>query len=245
MTPKKILIVEDDKMLSYLFRMFISDLGHEMIGHCLSGENAIEVCKTNPPDVILMDIHINGELDGIQTAKIIHHQFDIPVIYISSDIQEATVQNAIYTNTYGFLVKPIYKSTLGIIIELAYYKHRFDKDLKIRERKDCAQIDVSQQPIIVTANHLIEYANIRAVELFGGNDVEHLMGHLLSEIIDYEVFDTLQQNIDNVFQNRTTIDALPISVKTVNGSNIACHVSLKSVEFCSKQSVQITYIPIA
>jgi two-component system, response regulator PdtaR len=133
MNPKKILIVEDDKMLCTIFEMFIKELGHEFLGLAQKGYDAIDMCKNEPPDVILMDIHLAGEIDGIETAKIIHEKFDIPVVYISSDIEESTVQSATYINTYGFLVKPVYKSTLGIAIEFAYSKHKFDK--KLAEQK--------------------------------------------------------------------------------------------------------------
>ncbi len=126
MNPKKILIVEDDKMLCTIFEMFIKELGHELIGISQKGLDAIERCKTSTPDVVLMDIHLAGEIDGIETAKILHEQFKKPVIYISSDIEGTTIQSAINANTYGFLVKPVYKSTLGIAIEFAYFKHQYD-----------------------------------------------------------------------------------------------------------------------
>ena len=128
MSTKKILIVEDDKMLCTIFEMFISELGHEMLGIAQTGEEAIDLCKNNLPDVILMDIHLQGKIDGIQSARVIQEKFNIPVIFISSDIEEETVHKAIFHNTYGFLVKPVYKTTLSTAIEFAYSKHKFDQE---------------------------------------------------------------------------------------------------------------------
>ncbi len=123
---KKILIVEDDKMLSTIFEMFVSDLGFELVGIAKSGKLAVEICKQKKVDVILMDVHINGEMDGIETSIIIGEKFNIPVIFISSDLSTDTIKRAIVKNTYGYLVKPIYKNNLKTTIEFAYEKHQFE-----------------------------------------------------------------------------------------------------------------------
>ncbi len=128
MKQKKVLIVEDDRMLSAIFQMFIRDLGHELIGIVSEGSKAIELCTTQHPDIVLMDIHIKGDMDGVATAKILEERFNMPVIYITGDFEEDTVSRSLLSNTYGFLVKPLYKSTLGVAIEFALRKHQFDKE---------------------------------------------------------------------------------------------------------------------
>lgn len=121
---KKILIVEDDKMLSAIFEMYLSDLGYELVGVARNGEKAIEICRENHVDAILMDIHINGDIDGIATTQTIEDEFDIPVIFISSDLQPDTIKRAISKNSYGYLVKPVYKNNLKTTIEFACEKHK-------------------------------------------------------------------------------------------------------------------------
>ncbi|MCK5535363.1 MAG: response regulator [Bacteroidales bacterium] len=125
--PKKILIVEDDRMLCTIFNMFINELGYQLMGFSSDGEDALIQIKKEKPDVILMDIHLEGKLDGIETTKIIQKKYDIPIIFVSSDVEEQTIKNAILDNTYGFLVKPIYKDSLGVTIEFAYTKHLLDR----------------------------------------------------------------------------------------------------------------------
>ncbi|MBN1251076.1 MAG: response regulator [Bacteroidales bacterium] len=127
MSKKKILIVEDDKMLCAIFEMFIMELEYELVGISQNGKEALKICGINKPDVILMDIYLDGKITGIETAKLIYEKYDIPVIFITSDIKEKTIREATYKNTYGFLMKPIYKSSLGVAIEFAYSKHLFDK----------------------------------------------------------------------------------------------------------------------
>ncbi|OQY00108.1 MAG: hypothetical protein B6I20_09245 [Bacteroidetes bacterium 4572_117] len=127
---KKILIVEDDKMLCTIFEMFIKGLNYNLIGISHTGNEAIEVCKKNKPDVILMDIHLEGDLNGIETSKIICDLFDVPIVYVTSDINESIIKLATNKNTYGFLMKPVQETTLGVTIEFAYAKYEFDRGNK-------------------------------------------------------------------------------------------------------------------
>ena len=131
MDKKKILIVEDDKMLSQVFEMFLNDLGYDVIGFYPDGNSAIAKCEEIRPDVILMDIHISGEKNGFDTAKIIHEKFDIPVLYLSSDNEAETIKSTIYTNIYGYLLKPTNKKTLNTSIEFAYQKHKYFKENRL------------------------------------------------------------------------------------------------------------------
>jgi len=129
MDRKKILIVEDDKMLCTIFEMFANELGHKNTRFVRTGTEAISACENDLPDLILMDIHLDGEQTGIDTAKIIDSKFMVPIIYITSDSNSETIKNAVFKNTYGFLNKPIYKKSLGIAIEFACTKFAFDNNI--------------------------------------------------------------------------------------------------------------------
>ena len=126
MAGKKILIVEDDKMLCTIFEMFIKQLGYELTGISQTGTEAIKICGIDRPDVVLMDIHLEGDINGIDAAKEIYESYNIPIVYVTSDIEQETIEKAIFKNTYGFLMKPIYQSTLRVAIEFAYAKHTYD-----------------------------------------------------------------------------------------------------------------------
>lgn len=128
MKPKKILIVEDDKMLCKIFEMFVVEIGYKLVGICSTGNEAIEICKNETPDIILMDIYLHGDLSGIDTSKHIAHDFDIPVVFLTSDNSEETIRNSIYYNTYGFLPKPTNKDALFNAIEFSYYKHKYVRE---------------------------------------------------------------------------------------------------------------------
>ncbi len=124
-----ILVVEDDTMLCAIFEMFIKELGYEYTATVPNGKLALEKCREQKPDLVLMDIHLNGEIDGIETAKIMEEEMDVPVIYISGDDDVNTVKKAVLRNTYGFLIKPIHKETLQLNIEFCIAKHELLKTL--------------------------------------------------------------------------------------------------------------------
>jgi len=127
---KKILLVEDDNMLCTVFDMFISDLGYELVGVTRNGNDAINFCSGYCPDIVIMDIHLEGEMDGIETAKIINERYEVPIIFLSSDFEKETINKAVIANTYGFLSKPIYKNSLGAAIEFAIAKYNFENNKK-------------------------------------------------------------------------------------------------------------------
>ena len=124
MDKAKILIVEDDNMLCTVFEMFLEELGYSHCGTVASGEAALELLEKTKPDLILMDIHLEGEIDGVDTAKIIFEQYNIPIIYISGDSDVTTVKRAVLSNSYGFMTKPVYKNNLELNIEFAVIKHQ-------------------------------------------------------------------------------------------------------------------------
>ena len=121
--PESVLVVEDDNMLCTIFEMFIKEIGYGHTATVPNGEEALEICRKEKPDIVLMDIHLDGSLNGIQTAKIMGEEMNIPVIYISGDYNTETVKDAVLPNTYGFLVKPIHKDILQLNIEFSYAKH--------------------------------------------------------------------------------------------------------------------------
>ncbi len=124
MSKAKILIVEDDSMLCTVFEMFLDELGYSHCGTVASGEDALSHCESHKPDLILMDIHLTGEIDGVETTKTILEKYNIPIIYISGDSDVSTVKRAVLKNTYGFMTKPVYKNSLELNIEFAILKHK-------------------------------------------------------------------------------------------------------------------------
>ena len=124
---KKILVVEDDKMLCTIFQMFIQELGYEIAGVVRSGEDAIKLLDVCPAvDCVLMDIQLDGDLDGISTARLLGERRNTPVIFISGTTAPEVIKSAAMRNVYGFITKPIYRQNLGVSIEYACAKCELD-----------------------------------------------------------------------------------------------------------------------
>ena len=156
--------------------MFLRDLGHELVGRTSSGKEAIEKCKELKPDVVLMDIHLDGDLDGIQTAEMLKREMEVPIIYISSDTSSPVIERAIVSNSYAYLVKPINKKELGISIDLAYFKHKVDIEQKEREQSYREFISDSPMPIVVINDDKITYLNRLGLDVFKTHYIEDVMG---------------------------------------------------------------------
>jgi len=110
---RKVLIVEDERLISYLMETYINGSGcSTVIGSVDNGDDAIELAISEIPDLILMDIRIDGDKDGIETAEIINEHRNIPIIYTSGNSDEKTTARANRTNMIGFLTKPIDREEL-------------------------------------------------------------------------------------------------------------------------------------
>ncbi len=104
---KRVLLVEDDYIISMLLEKQIERMGYEVASKVESGELAIEKVQEERPDLILMDIHLKGELNGIETVKIIREFSDIPVLYLTGNASEITRKEAEDTHPDGFMIKPV------------------------------------------------------------------------------------------------------------------------------------------
>ncbi len=191
MKEKKIIIVEDDKMLLTVFSMFIQELGHELTGAFTAAEPAIELCALERPDLVLMDINLPGKMDGITAAEKIFYEYDIPIIYVSSYTDETTVSRAIKSSTYGYLVKPIDKVTLGITIDLVYSKHKSDHNSRLNENL----IEHFYDAIFtISLNGKVTFCNKGAERIFGVKKIE-IKDCDFSRLFNENDSDFIQENV--------------------------------------------------
>ena len=114
----KILIVEDEMIIAANTSLQLTNLGYEVSGIVSRGEDALLHIKENLPDIVLLDIQLKGELDGIETAHQMQKDFNIPIIYLTSNVDEAHFERAKRTNPYAFISKPFKKLDLQHAIEL-------------------------------------------------------------------------------------------------------------------------------
>lgn len=125
----RILVVEDQRIIALDLAATINRVGHEAIGIETKGERAVDAAGALRPDLIFMDISLAGKIDGIEAARIIYERFKIPIIYISGNHDESTIEKSKGANTYGYLVKPIDDSDISTVINTTMY--RYDAENKL------------------------------------------------------------------------------------------------------------------
>lgn len=143
MTGARILITEDERIVAEDLRLTLIQLGYDVVGSVATGEDAVRLAQEKMPDLILMDIFLAGQMDGIAAAEAIRSAADIPVIFLTAFADPQIMEKAKVTQPYGYILKPYQERELHTIIEIALYKHQADRRLqqmneelegKVRER---------------------------------------------------------------------------------------------------------------
>jgi len=124
MSPIKILIVEDELLIAKGLARKLEKLGYEVVAIVSSGRAALQKITEVIPDLILMDIVIKGEMDGIETTETIRKQYNIPVIYVTAYADDQTLTRAEETGSYGYLLKPFKEREVHATIKMALKKHQ-------------------------------------------------------------------------------------------------------------------------
>ncbi len=187
----KVLIVEDEKIVGMYIRDSLESEGYEVIGVLPSGERVIELITNFNPDIVLMDIILKGNIDGIETTELIQKRYNIPVIYITAHTDKSTINRAKMTEPYGYLVKPFNEKELIITIQMALHKHKMYRERyknKFSSRKPTDKrkeqiLDVSLQIISTDGIQKLTIKNItNEMQLTDSAIYKHFKSK--SEIID-------------------------------------------------------------
>ena len=130
MNSLRILIVEDDSVSAVLLQRSLEKNNHVIVGQANSGERALEILSQNQVDIVMMDINLAGQMDGIKTTELINEKYDVPVVYLSSSLYSDTLSKVVGTHPSGYVIKPFNIRELTVVIELAVYKHNKEKELQ-------------------------------------------------------------------------------------------------------------------
>jgi PAS domain S-box-containing protein len=129
MEKTNILIVEDESIVAKEIKITLQELGYAVSGIVSSGKKAIEKVEESKPGLVLMDIKLKGEIDGIEAAGQINARYDIPIVYLTAYADERILERAKITEPFGYILKPFSDRELHSTIEIALYKHRMQQKL--------------------------------------------------------------------------------------------------------------------
>jgi len=173
-----ILIVEDERLVAEDIKATLEDLGYEVVGITDRGKEAIEKVGEKEPDLVIMDIVLKGDMDGVEAADKIKSKFDIPVIYLTAYADDEKLKRAKITEPHGYIVKPFRERELHSTIEMALYKHKMEEKLKQSERRYRAIFENSGNPMaIVEDDKTISLVN-EEMEKVSGYSKEELEGKM-------------------------------------------------------------------
>ncbi|HEY0466298.1 MAG TPA: response regulator, partial [Polyangiaceae bacterium] len=130
---KRILVVEDERIVARDIQRSLTDLGYQVPATAATSEQAIRLVSEHCPDLVLMDIRLKGEVDGIDTAALLKAKFEVPVVYLTAYADALTVERAKATEPLGYVLKPLRPNELRSTVELALYRHGMEKRLRERE----------------------------------------------------------------------------------------------------------------
>ncbi len=166
MAKQTILIVEDENIIAKDLQMTLERAGYEVAGIFDTSSAAVDFALKHPVDLILMDIRLKGDMDGIQASNLIRQHRDVPVIYLTAFADEDTLRRAKATMPYGYITKPFDEQALLLQIDMALYKHQTEKRIREQEHWLSTTLGSIQDGVIsANASGMINYANATALTM--------------------------------------------------------------------------------
>ncbi len=184
--PKiKVLVVEDESLVAKDIHNMLRGQGYDVVGVLATGEEALRAMPEAKPDLVLMDIVLKGEMDGIAAAERIWEEYGVPVIYLTAYADETTLARAKITEPFGYILKPFDERELQTTIEMAFFKAKMDKTLREREEWLSTVLgSIGDGVIAADAEGRINFLNPLA-ERLTGRDRSEVLGRPLAEILPF------------------------------------------------------------
>ncbi|MCB9079899.1 MAG: response regulator [Anaerolineaceae bacterium] len=198
MNRPRIFITEDERLVAISLQWKLNSLGYDVVGIAASGQEAIEKIMETHPDLVLMDIKLKGNLDGIETAEQLRSKLDIPIIYLTAYDDDATLQRAKITEPFGYLLKPYQARDLRTTIEMALYKHAIERELRAKEQWSKATLSSIGEGVITT--------DIHGKITFMNSVAEQLTQWEQAEAVGYDISNVL--NLVNVRSGQTVANPI-------------------------------------
>lgn len=167
MAQTKVLVVEDESIVSKDIQMSLKKLGYEVAGAAATGEKAVELATELKPNIILMDIMLKGSMNGIEAAGQIRKETGIPVIFLTAYADESTLNKAKVTQPHGYIIKPFKEIDIHTSIEMALYKHKKEQEV-VAERDKLYQLseDSGTSPDFMFVKNNSRLVKLRTKDIF-------------------------------------------------------------------------------
>jgi PAS domain S-box-containing protein len=223
----KILVVEDEIIVAWDIKETLEKLGHTVVDLVVSGAEALESAANDSPDLVLMDIRLEGDIDGITAGDEIYQQLKIPVVYLTAHADELTLARATKTNPFGYIIKPFQSQSLQSTIKVALQRYQVEKSADLTQAHLANTLNSIGNGMIATDRQgLITFINPIAETLTGWNSA-----------------DAIGMEIDRVFCLVWVTDGMPIENPSVRAMRLKEPV--KSPDLCWLMPKDAPAIPIS
>jgi PAS domain S-box-containing protein len=168
MLKARILVVEDERLVALALEQCLKAIGHEVVALATTSQEAVRKAVELEPDLVLMDIRLKGEVDGIEAAVRIHDSFGTPIVYLTAYSDDNTLERARAAQPYGYVLKPFEEKSLKSSVAMALYTASVNaRELRTRERLSRILADLAEGVIVADVKGNISYLNPRASQLLG------------------------------------------------------------------------------
>jgi PAS domain S-box-containing protein len=207
---RRILVVEDDRIIAENLKVSLVKMGYTVTSMVSSGDQAIEKVAEDSPHLVLMDIVLQGKMDGIEAADHILSHFNVPIIYLSAYGDEETFKRAKVTGPFGYLLKPFEERELYIAIETALFRHEMEEKVRESEEKYHDLVELANDGIAIIQDNVFKYVNPRLAHITGYS-VDELMGSPFATYIHPDYRSVVLER----YRNRLKSEHVPSVYETV------------------------------
>ncbi len=247
--PTRILVVEDEVLVARDIESRLKRMGYEVVGTAAKGVDAVNLGLGLLPDLILMDINLKDDIDGIEAAAQINKVTSIPVIYCTAYSNQETLERAKVTTPFGYVLKPFDNRELEINIEIALYKHQVERDLaETKQNLDVTLNNVSDGVLAVDGNGMIFMMNPPA-DRITGYEFGKGLGKTLNDVLELRAFEPGEPAVDlldpETFAYWKQFDGLRQYLVRPDGNQVPIELSANFLEDAGEQLTVVTFRDIS
>jgi two-component system, cell cycle sensor histidine kinase and response regulator CckA len=222
----KVLVVEDERIVAKDIQNTLKNLGYDVPAIASTGEDAVKKAGELLPDIVLMDIVLKGDIDGIEAAGQIRAKHKIPIIYLTAYEDEETLDRAKITEPLGYILKPFEERDLHTTLEMALYKHSMEAKLYESEERYRALVEYSPDGIAIEVDKKIIFVNRAAARLTGANDANILLGKSFVDFLPPDRADSFREKIKKANDSRSHLPFVEEKFMKLDGTEFDAEAAM-------------------
>ena len=234
---KRIMVVDDEVIITTQLQEVLIAEGYDVIGMATTGEDAITMASERQPDLLLLDIKMTGEMDGIATAEVVQNELDIPVVFVSAFADEDILHRAKHLEPFGYVVKPVEPKQLKAAIEIAVHKKEMERRLRESEEKYRNLVELSPDPVVIVQDGNYCLVNSTFKALFGYADADLDAGLSLFAHVEEKDREVIERLYADLVAGREIPRTVNAELSGRDGHLVPCEISTTMVHYNNRPAM--------